>query len=191
MEPLNEVTLSRLGNALLYWLKCCERRDLTNLYKFVYYFDFAKAKLTGKPVFGFTYLAQLHVPVPQEVANELNAYATSGLREYISYEPFKDEKQNQRYSIKPKREPDLSVFSRKEQAVLEQVCLVFKEASATLMSDATHLPGEPWARIFNEKGAYAPIDISLALTMDGFGDPEDPDTVRDKLDIFRQFKLAC
>jgi uncharacterized phage-associated protein len=188
---IDEITLARLGNALLYWLRCCEHHDRTNLYKFVYYFDFAKAKLTGKPVFNFTYRAMKWGPVPREVEDELNNIESSRLRNYISFEPYKDEQQKQRYSIQAKVEPDLTVFSRKEQEVLEKVCYVFKEAPAKLMSDATHAPGEPWARAYNEKGNLAPVDISLALVMDGFGEPDDPDSVREKLDVFRQYKLTA
>ncbi len=189
---MDDVTARRLGNALLYWMEHSPRHDLTNLYKFIYFVDFAKAKLTGRPVFSFTYVADQFGPVPQEVRKELEErYAASPLSEFVLFRRYQDEGSRTRYQIDPKGSSDIAaVFSRKEQDILGKVAFIMKELTATQATAATHVAGDPWARVYNSKGRFAPIDMMLAFEMDGFGEPDDPEEAKEKLSFLLHQKAA-
>ena len=62
-----------------------------------------------------------------------------------------------------RKKPDLKVFTKREQKILQDLAFIFKEAKADEMSEISHLKNAPWDKTIREKGQYQKIDFLLAI----------------------------
>ena len=67
------------------------------------------------------------------------------------------------YKIKPKVAIDESIFTPREINILNWLCDVYHDATATQMSEITHLHNSPWDTTVKNKGLYQSIDYLLCI----------------------------
>jgi hypothetical protein len=69
-----------------------------------------------------------------------------------------------RLLIKPRRSFDPDCFTLRELAAMERLAEIFREATADHMSEVSHVPGEPWHKVFKvDKRPQALIPYALVL----------------------------
>ena len=121
-------------------------------------------------------------PVPIELYNQITKGALpKEFSEAFSVTHEKDDDgESKGFKITPKSKPDMGWFTPNESKILEEVAFIFKEATATDISELTHLPNTPWDRTIKEKGENRIIDYFLSL---------DKDTTLDKEEIEERFRL--
>ena len=110
----------------------------TKLNKLLFFCDFAAYGSLGKPITGASYRRQDHGPVPAELRGVVNDLEETGdalviQPRYYNY--------TQRRLI-PRREPDLSLFTGEEIALVDDVLEQGRPYDATTISDVSHqFPG--------------------------------------------------
>jgi uncharacterized phage-associated protein len=152
----------KLINAILYFVKNTRNCRKMKLFKLLYFLDFIHFKYYGTTVTGMEYYAWKLGPVPEKLYNKFSkADSKNNFKDFFKVikETDSDDKGNYSFKIIPKAKPDLTVFTPKEKKILEDVAFQFKEASATEMSEITHLKNTPWSK--TPRGKL--IDYNLAL----------------------------
>jgi uncharacterized phage-associated protein len=155
----------KLLNAMIFFSKNTQNVFKMKMFKLLFYLDFMHFKETGRAVTNLSYFAWPMGPVPKKLFEELDAplpdfkasisltkgnidadFGTQSLR-FLAKKPF-----------------DESVFTERELSKMRLLAEVFNQATATMMSEATHLRGQPWDRVRNkEKRPLAEIPYSFAL----------------------------
>ena len=70
----------------------------------------------------------------------------------------------QQLQIKPRKKFDEAVFTPRELRVMSELAEIYQEATATQMSEVSHLAGQPWHLVFEvEKHPQSMIPYELAL----------------------------
>ena len=155
MEYINK---EKLINSILYFTKKVKYPGKTKICKLLFNLDFTHFKEAGKSVTGLEYYAWERGPVPKSLFYKLSGDIISEeFQQYI--EVIKREKLHEIY---PKKKPNLSVFSKREKRILEEVAEIYKYAKAKDMTEISHLKGNPWYTTLKSKGEKK-IDYMLAL----------------------------
>jgi len=155
MEYINK---EKLINSILYFTKKVKYPGKTKICKLLFNLDFTHFKEAGKSVTGLEYYAWERGPVPKSLFYKLSGDIISEeFQQYI--EVIKREKLHEIY---PKKKPNLSVFSKREKRILEEVAEIYKYAKAKDMTEISHLKGKPWYTTLKSKGEKK-IDYMLAL----------------------------
>lgn len=160
----------KLLNAIIYFCNTTEHCYKLKLMKLLYYLDFWHYKETGKSVTNQKYKAWDLGPVPSKVYYEINPKNnTDDIQEFLfTEEEIYDEiNGKKKLIIKPKKEFNSKIFTKREIKILEKVSEVFREALAKDMTDSTHLRNMPWKKTINEMGVSAEIDYDLSLDNEG------------------------
>lgn len=175
----------KLLNAIVYFVNHTKYCGKTKLYKLLYYLDFTHFRETGRSVTGLNYFAWDRGPAPRQLHNELEN-PPSDLLNYIAL--IKTDKSF--IDIKAKKKFSAKYFSKREMRLLDQLCLIFKEARADDMIEASHLPNQPWDTTKKKSGMYAPIDFFLALdgSTESLTEEEAKERISDKEQIEAAFK---
>lgn len=133
-------------NAMLFFANEVNDLGITKLNKLLYYSDFWHYKLYRKPILGDRYIKMERGPVPETSYNTFNA----NFRDNIDDSLKKDVEVSKekvidfpRKKIRPKKEPDLSVFSESEMEIMRKVVEEFRESTARKISEKSHLE-KPW-----------------------------------------------
>ena len=157
----------RLVNAILFFAGSNRVRNpfKTKMFKLLYFLDFIHFNQTGRTVTGETYKTFRRGPVPFRLYeciknNNLPPYFSERVK-IIKY-PVGDY-EGYRFASVRGAKADLKVFSKREQKILNELALIFKDATADQMVESTHLKNSPWEITKNTKGMYKEIDILLAL----------------------------
>lgn len=159
----------KIISGIKYFVKNTNNVGRTKLFKLLFFWDFIHFKKYGKTITGYDYYTYPFGPVPKElfeqiVKNELPQCIEKNL---IIEEVEKDEDNNDKYKkflIKLKsNQIDLMSLTPSELSVLKDVAFIFKDATATQMTEITHLHNTPWTKTKNEKGMDAVIGYELAL----------------------------
>lgn len=155
MEYVNK---GKLINSILYFAKNVKYPGKTKICKLLFNLDFVHFKETGKSVTGLDYYAWERGPVPKSLFYKLSGDIIS--EEFQPYlEIIKREKLHE---ICSKKKPNLSVFSKREKRILEEVAVIYKYANAEEMTKISHLKENPWYTTLKSKGEKK-IDYMLAL----------------------------
>ena len=156
----------KLFNAIIYFSNNTKYCHKLKLMKLLYYLDFWHFKETGRSVTNQIYLAWEKGPVPPQVFREISpANNPDDLSQFLFVEEnVTDEVTgNRRLDIKPKKEFNEKIFTKREIIILKKVAEVFLEARGEQMTDSTHLFNAPWDKTVREKGKNAIIDYKLSL----------------------------
>jgi uncharacterized phage-associated protein len=163
MTPSEEKIL----NAIIYFVKTTKNCRKTKLFKLLYFFDFIHFKKYGTSVSGYEYIAMPRGPVPIRLYEQItNREMIKGFSEVLSFVEEVDEDGDSKgfkILIKGKKSPDMDCFSPNERNILEEVADMFKDSTATEMSEITHLKNSPWDKTKKTKGDNAIIDYFLAI----------------------------
>jgi uncharacterized phage-associated protein len=155
----------KLINAILYFLKSTKNCRKMKLFKLLYFLDFVHFKLYGTTVTGLEYYAWKRGPVPEKLYYEFaDEEAKYIYKDYFKIIKETDTEDTGKYSFKiiPNKKPDLTIFTPNEKKIMEELAFQFKEATATEMSEITHLKNTPWSKTPECKM----IEYSLALEQD-------------------------
>lgn len=152
----------KLINAIIYFAKNTKYCGKTKLMKLLYFLDFMHFKQAGKSVTGQDYFAWMMGPVPKNLFEELSGNMKPDMKTAIKeLDAEKDFQQ-----INPKKRFNADYFSKNEMKLLENISFIFKDATADIMIETTHLKNEPWDKTLKEKGEFQKIDYMLAVDSD-------------------------
>ena len=173
MEYINK---EKLINSILYFIKKVKYPGKTKICKLLFNLDFTHFKETGKSVTGLDYYAWERGPVPESLFYKISGDIVS--EEFQPYiEVIKREKLHEIFS---KKKPDLSVFSKREKRILEEVAEIYKYAKAEEMPEISHLKEKPWYTTLKSKGETKKIDYMLAIDDTAESISKEEATVRQK-----------
>jgi len=155
MEYINK---EKLINSILYFTKQVKYPGKTKICKLLFSLDFTHFKETGKSVTGLDYYAWERGPVPKSLFYKLSGDIIS--EEFQPY--FIIIKRERLHEIFPRQEPNLTVFSKREKRILEEIVEIFKSTKAKDMTEISHLKGKPWDTTLKSRGLKK-IDYMLAI----------------------------
>ena len=160
---------AKLLNAILYFCANTKRCNTTKLLKLLSFLDFTHFKHTGYPSLGFSYYAWKHGPVPKDFYEEIKggnvpsdftdkfvAIPQDWRAEYPEMKEFV-------YKVKARTEADTSIFTPREMKIIKLLCDIYRDATASQMSEVTHLHNSPWDTTVKNKGFYQPINYLLCI----------------------------
>ena len=104
---------------------------------------------------GLKYYAWKMGPVPTELYEELDDPAEDMRSNVeITQATYKDFSGKEKYqvSIKPLSQFDRSFFSKRELRLMERIATQYQSQRAEEMIEATHAPGLPWYKRYEEEG---------------------------------------
>jgi len=153
-------------NAILYFARNVKHPTITKILKLLYLLDFMHFKETGRPVTGQKYYAWDLGPVPKDIYFRINNLKKEDewYNSLVLNKEVIDEVSDKRiHMVLARKKPDLSVFTKREKKLLEQIAYIFKNVRPKDISDYSHLKNHPWDITINEKGEKAEIDYLLAI----------------------------
>lgn len=156
----------KLLNAIIFFCNNTNHCYKLKLMKLLYYLDFWHFKETGRSVTGLSYKAWEKGPVPTKVYWEIEPKNNpDDLQEYLFVEEeiLNEVTGSKRFNIKPKKDFNNKIFTKREIEILDRIAEIFRDARGETMKDATHLKNAPWDKTIKEKGQNAEIDYLLAL----------------------------
>lgn len=156
----------KLLNAVLFFASNTKRVNLGKLSKLLYFLDFIHFNQAGYPSIGLKYYTFEKGPVPKDFWLEIrDADVPEDFKGKIGLIRRTDDfaPNYKEVEIRALEKPDLSVFTQREIKILDDLAFVYKEATASDMSEVTHLPKQPWDITKREKGNNKPIDYLLSI----------------------------
>lgn len=187
---MQDFTIYKILNGIKYFAKKTKLVGRTKLFKLLYFWDFIHFKKYGFSVTGYTYYTFPFGPVPRELyeqidkdnlpselANELKIIPDDAYEDkFDSYKKF-------RIIAKNPNKIDLDWLSPIERQTLELVAEIFRDSSATEMSEITHLRNSPYDKTIKEFGMGKPISYELAIDDESTLDSE---TVKEYIDLQKE-----
>jgi uncharacterized phage-associated protein len=162
---MTERQKEKLFNAIVYFLNNTRNCYKLKLLKLLYFFDFEHYRQTGNSVTGLDYYAWEKGPVPKDIFKSIeDPRLLVGLSDYISsyIEEFENG-EGHKTVIKPKKEFDPKLFTKRELDVLAKVADIFLEATGDQMKEASHFKNLPWDRTLKEKKMNEKIEYDYVL----------------------------
>jgi len=157
---------NKLLNAIVFFSKNTNYCNTTKLLKLLYHLDFIHFKQTGFPSIGLTYKTYAKGPVPVRFWKEIQrGNVPSDFKDKFEivnktglHKP--DEKE---FYFKALTEPDVSIFTPREQEILVELVNKYKNKYAKEICEETHLPRQPWHNTKVLSGYNKQIDYLLSL----------------------------
>lgn len=157
---------AKLLNAILFFAKNTKHCNTTKLSKLLCFLDFTHFKQTGFPCIGLKYYAYPNGPLPYDFWSEV--------REGNTPEDFKNKltiikriddfaPNYKELEFKAVENPDMSVFTPREQKIMVDLAFIYKEANAKDISEVSHLPNQPWQITKTKRGERCLIDYLLSI----------------------------
>jgi uncharacterized phage-associated protein len=155
-DPYRQKTIE----AMVFFAKSVKHPTKTMMYKLLAELDFRHFEQTGLPVTNLEYQAWKKGPVPKKLHHEItdrdDVCLPEDFAEALTCEKSEDVavdgKKIRIFTFIGKRPPNLKLFSPRQQEILKQVADIYKNASATLASKASHEPDKPWSRAVKRMG---------------------------------------
>lgn len=186
MKLVNKELIKR-ANAILFFSRNVKYAYKLKIFKLLYFLDFIHFREVGRPVTDLEYYTYGMGPVPKKFHEEINKDTLPHeIKKSMEIVVEKDEMTGEgRTRFIPKVKVNLKVFTRREQKILQDLALIFKDAKAEEMSEVSHLKNEPWDKTKNEKGMLKKIDFLLALDQKAL---IDKDTAIDRYNSLKEMK---
>jgi uncharacterized phage-associated protein len=185
----------KLLNALLYFAKKMQHANMTKMCKLLYYFDFMHFEQAGYPSVGLVYYTFDKGPVPKDfwlevkdgrVPEDFKGKLVLNIKADEGDSSFKE------FEFKAKAEPDLSVFTPREEEILKNLVTMFKDCTAAEMSRITHWKHEPWDITKKQKGSNQEIEYILRIDKDSpISAEEARESLRDFFELLDNFNLKA
>jgi len=183
----------KLLNAVLFFASYTKRVNLGKLSKLLYFLDFIHFNQTGYPSIGLKYYTFEKGPVPKDFWLEIrDADVPEDYKGKIGLIRRTDDfaPNYKEVEIRALEKPDLSVFTQREIKILDDLAFVYKEATASDMSEVTHLPKQPWDITKREKGNNKPIDYLLTIGEESAVSMDDAaDTLKEHFEVAHNFGI--
>ena len=184
----------KLLNAILFFASNTKRVNLGKLSKLLYFLDFMHFNQTGYPSIGLEYYTFEKGPVPKDFWLEIrDANVPEDFKGKIGLIRRTDDfaPSYKEVEVRALEKPDLSVFTPREMRLLENLAFVYKEATASDMSEVTHLPKQPWDITKKEKGKNKPIDYLLSIDEESAVSLDHAtDTLKEHLEVVHNFGIT-
>jgi len=183
----------KLLNAVLFFASNTKRVNLGKLSKLLYFLDFKHFSETGYPSIGLRYYAFEKGPVPRDFWLEIRDGSVPEdfkgkiglIRRTDDFAPNYKE-----VEIRALEKPDLSVFTPRETKILENLAFMYREATASDMSEVTHLPQLPWDVTMRQKGMNKPIDYLVSISNESGVSLEDAEaTLKEHFEVVHNFGI--
>jgi len=146
MKLINKELNKRI-HAILFFCKKVKHLNKLKIFKLLYFLDFIHFQQVGRPITDLEYYAFDKGPVPMRYYKETIGFA-------------------------PSEKVDLTVFTKREQEILNDLAWAFKETRVEDMMESTYLTNEPWDKTKREGGLYKKIDFFLSLDENALIDKE-------------------
>jgi uncharacterized phage-associated protein len=182
----------KLLHAILYFSTHVKNPSKVKIFKLLYFLDFEHFKETGRSVTNLDYYAYDFGPVPKELYQEVGDNKPPiDFSPFLTIVPFKSEESGKEGGMfKAKQKPNLSVFSPREQNILERLTEIFRDVDARLISDISHFKNHPWDKTIKEKGKFAKIDYVLAIDSESKVSLEDAvESMKERKEMLDNFPL--
>lgn len=156
----------KLLNAILFFVQNTKHCHTLKLFKLLNALDFEHFRQTGRTVTDLSYKAWDKGPVPDDLWRELKKGGYADLQKVVSLNPVKDDLTDVllRRDLKPRKQTDVRVFSKRELEIMKRIAEIFYEAKCDDMSDFSHDRRFPWRRVFGQgEGSGKIIEPELAL----------------------------
>lgn len=189
---LNNTYRKKLLHAVLYFAVNVKNPSKVKIFKLLYFLDFEHFRQTGKSVTNLDYYAYDFGPVPRDFYQEVgDNEVPEDFAEFMTILPFESDESGKKGGIfKAKAKPNLTVFSPREQEILEKLSFTFKDIDAKQISDISHFKNHPWDKTIKQKGKLAKIDYSLALDTEAKVSPDEAREVTDeRQEMLKNFPL--
>lgn len=189
---LNNSYRKKLLHAVLYFASKVKMPSKVKIFKLLYFLDFEHYRQTGKSVTNLDYFAYDFGPVPKDFYLEVGENEVpEDFAEFMTILPFESEGTGKKGGIfKAKAKANLTVFSPREQQILEKLTFMFKDADAKQISDISHFKNHPWDKTIKQLGKLAKIEYSLALDSDALVSTEDAlETTNERQEMLKNFPL--
>lgn len=158
----SELNQKKYENAILYFTKYCNNYlGATKLNKLLYYLDFISYRDRKKSVTNDKYIHKDYGPVPDAIDDVLVSLKKKNAL-FISIEPWRN---GYKTIFKNKQAPDMTVFDKYEQKLLQTICQEFELWSTEKIVAQTHLEA-PW---FYSK-PFEIVNYKYASSLDPFED---------------------
>ncbi len=136
------------------------------MYKLLAEVDFRHFQETGLTVTNLRYVAYPKGPVPKSLHEEITKDGdlvlpddfASALNIQDTYFEDAQGKKHPGFKYIAKREPELKLFSPRQQGIFKEVAEIYRDSTATEASDASHEQGKPWTLTVKKHGQGATID---------------------------------
>lgn len=182
----------KLLNAVIYLAKKVKNPSKVKIFKLLYFADFEHFKETGRSITNLDYYAYDFGPVPLDFYEEIkDNNVPDDFKKLLTLVPFHSEESGKKgamFKNKEKVKPDLTVFSPRQQRILEKYADMFRDIDAKLISDISHFQNHPWDKTIKEKGMFAKIDYTLALDKDAKVSLDDAmEAVKERREMLKTF----
>lgn len=135
------------------------------LFKLLYFLDFEIYRQTGKSTTGLLYFAWPMGPVPRALFDEFKS-PPSDMRSALTVIVADADDPYSGLTIRPRVKFDESVFTRRELTEMRRLAEIYRDATADMMSEVSHLRGRPWHRIYEVENRHQAL-IPYTLALDG------------------------
>ena len=189
---LNNSYRKKLLHAVLYFASKVRNPSKVKIFKLLYFLDFEHFRQTGKSVTNLDYFAYDFGPVPREFYQEVgDNEIPEDFAEFMTILPFESEESGKKGGIfRAKAKPNLTVFSPREQEILEMLVFMFKDVDAKGISDISHFKNHPWDKTIKQHGKLAKIEYSLALDGEALVSADHAqDTTNERQEMLKNFPL--
>ena len=186
----------KLLNAILYFASKTKKPNLTKILKLLYFLDFTHFKETGYPSINLTYYAWGKGPVPKDFYEEVKEGKVpedfAGKFAIVPSNRWEEEyPERKEYIFTPIGKPNKSVFTPRELRIIETLCDIYRDATASQMTEVTHLPQQPWETTKKTKGLFKRIDYLLAVdNTSPFSSEQAQERLREHREILSNFGLS-
>ena len=156
----------KLLNSVLFFARNVHYPNTTVISKLLYFLDFNHVEQTGYPSIGLEYHAFSQGPVPKDFWLEIkDGNVPDDFKGSLSLNTKTDESNPEYKEIEfiANQEPDLGIFTPREQKILKELVDIFKDETAKEMSRISHKEGQPWALTTKVNKGIQPIDYILAI----------------------------
>jgi uncharacterized phage-associated protein len=191
---MNQYRRKLLNAILLFSKKRVKHLNTTKLSKLLFFFDFTHVKQTGYPAIGLQYNAFEHGPVPKAFWLEIkDGNVPEDFKKHLAIIVHRDDldKEYKELDFRAKVDPDIKVFTPREQKILDDLAFIYQEATASQMSEILHLKNQPWDLTYRTKGENAPIDYVLAIDSEAkYSEEEIRQILREHFDIVKNLELS-
>lgn len=191
---MNQYRRKLLNAILIFSKKGVKHLNTTKLSKLLYFFDFTHVKQTGYPAIGLQYNAFDRGPVPKSFWLEIkDGNVPEDFKRHLTILVHRDDlkKEYKELDFRAKVDPDMKVFTPREQEILEKLAFIYMEATASQMSEISHLKNQPWDLTYHTKGANAPIDYELAIDAEVKDRQEEiRQLLREHFEVVKNFELS-
>lgn len=150
----------KILEAIVYFSQLLKYPSKMMMYKVLAELDYRHFLETGLPVTNLEYFAWERGPVPKDFHHEITDKDTICIPKdftssiYVETKEWVNKKGEdcKMFLFKSKRKPILQMFSPRQKKILEQVATIYKDATPTQASQASHEKNTPWQKTIALKG---------------------------------------